>query len=42
MSSSLSEAKVRAAFPARPISFFETITSTMHEATALAAAGCPS
>ena len=28
--------------PGRQISFFDTITSTMHEAAALAAAGCPS
>jgi BirA family biotin operon repressor/biotin-[acetyl-CoA-carboxylase] ligase len=28
--------------PGRKVSFFETITSTMHEATTLAAAGCPS
>ncbi len=33
---------VRRRLPGRQISFFESITSTMHEATALAAAGCPS
>jgi BirA family transcriptional regulator, biotin operon repressor / biotin---[acetyl-CoA-carboxylase] ligase len=34
--------QVRRGFPNRQISFFESITSTMHEAAALAAAGCPS
>lgn len=33
---------VRRRLPNRRISFFESITSTMHEAAALAAAGCPS
>jgi len=33
---------VRRQLRGRRIEFFETITSTMHEATALAAAGCPS
>jgi BirA family transcriptional regulator, biotin operon repressor / biotin---[acetyl-CoA-carboxylase] ligase len=33
---------VRRQLPNRQISFFESITSTMHEAAALAAAGCPS
>ena len=33
---------VRHALPGRQLSFFESITSTMHEAAALAAAGCPS
>jgi len=35
-------AQVRRNLPGRQISFFETITSTMHEAAALAAAGAPS
>jgi BirA family transcriptional regulator, biotin operon repressor / biotin---[acetyl-CoA-carboxylase] ligase len=34
--------QVRGGLPNRLISFFESITSTMPEATALAAAGCPS
>ena len=33
---------VRRRLPGRRISFFESITSTMHEATTMAAAGCPS
>ncbi|MGD0365344.1 MAG: biotin--[acetyl-CoA-carboxylase] ligase [Bryobacteraceae bacterium] len=33
---------VRRQLPNRQISFFESITSTMHEAAALSAAGCPS
>jgi BirA family biotin operon repressor/biotin-[acetyl-CoA-carboxylase] ligase len=33
---------VRRHLPGRQISFFESITSTMHEAATLAAAGCPS
>jgi|HubBroStandDraft_5_1064220.scaffolds.fasta_scaffold106585_2 BirA family biotin operon repressor/biotin-[acetyl-CoA-carboxylase] ligase len=33
---------VRRRLPNRQISFFESITSTMHEASALAATGCPS
>ena len=33
---------VRRRLPGRRISYFESITSTMHEAGALAAAGCPS
>ncbi len=33
---------VRRRLPGREISFFETITSTMHEAATRAAAGCPS
>lgn len=33
---------VRRRLPGRRISFFESITSTMHEASALATAGCPS
>jgi BirA family biotin operon repressor/biotin-[acetyl-CoA-carboxylase] ligase len=33
---------VRRSLPGRRISFFESITSTMHEAATLAAAGCPS
>lgn len=35
-------ARIRRQLPGRQISFFETITSTMHEAAALAEAGCPS
>jgi len=35
-------ARVRASLPGRQISFFESITSTMHEAATLAAAGAPS
>jgi BirA family biotin operon repressor/biotin-[acetyl-CoA-carboxylase] ligase len=34
--------QIRRLLPHRRISFFESITSTMHEAAALAAAGCPS
>ena len=34
--------EVRRQLPGRRISFFESITSTMHEAIALSAAGCPS
>ena len=34
--------QVRRHLPNRRISFFESITSTMHEAATLAAAGCPS
>jgi len=34
--------QVRRQLPGRQISFFESITSTMHEAATLAAAGCPS
>jgi BirA family transcriptional regulator, biotin operon repressor / biotin---[acetyl-CoA-carboxylase] ligase len=35
-------AQVRRQLPGRNISFFESITSTMHEAATMAAAGCPS
>ena len=34
--------QVRRLLPGRQISFFESLTSTMHEAATLAAAGCPS
>jgi BirA family biotin operon repressor/biotin-[acetyl-CoA-carboxylase] ligase len=34
--------QVRRQLPNRRIAFFESITSTMHEAAAMAAAGCPS
>ena len=39
---SLNIQQVRRSLPGREISFFESITSTMHEAATLAAAGCPS
>lgn len=39
---SLDISQVRRNLSGRQISFFETITSTMHEAATLAAAGCPS
>ncbi|HLY15606.1 MAG TPA: biotin--[acetyl-CoA-carboxylase] ligase [Bryobacteraceae bacterium] len=42
MASTLNIASVRRRFPTRQISHFESITSTMHEAAALSAAGCPS
>ncbi len=42
MALKLNVEQVRRHLPGRQISFFESITSTMHEATALAAAGCPS
>jgi BirA family biotin operon repressor/biotin-[acetyl-CoA-carboxylase] ligase len=42
MALKLNIGQVRRQLPNRRISFFESITSTMHEAAALAAAGCPS
>jgi BirA family biotin operon repressor/biotin-[acetyl-CoA-carboxylase] ligase len=42
MALNLNIGQVRRQLPHRRISFFESITSTMHEAAALAAAGCPS
>jgi BirA family biotin operon repressor/biotin-[acetyl-CoA-carboxylase] ligase len=42
MASKLNIAQVRRLLPNRRISFFESLTSTMHEAATLAAAGCPS
>jgi BirA family biotin operon repressor/biotin-[acetyl-CoA-carboxylase] ligase len=42
MASKLNIGQVRRQLPNRRISFFESITSTMHEAATLAAAGCPS
>src|SRR6202167_1040945 len=42
MASRLNINQVRGRLPNRQISFFESITSTMHEASTLAAAGCPS
>ena len=42
MASKLNIDQVRRQLPNRRISLFESITSTMHEAATLAAAGCPS
>jgi BirA family biotin operon repressor/biotin-[acetyl-CoA-carboxylase] ligase len=42
MASKLNIDQVRRRLPNRRISFFESLTSTMHEAATLAAAGCPS